>query len=71
MVIRTCCQFPANFTIDGAGTTAASNTSCAATYDLDGNFIEFIEPGNNLVTAQQADGKTAIIGSENMVTPCE
>ena len=71
MFIGTCDRFPVEFTIDGAGTTAASSTSCAASYDLNGNFIDFVDPGNNLVIAQQSDGKSAIIGSENIVTPCE
>ncbi|MCI5147651.1 MAG: hypothetical protein D3923_19465, partial [Candidatus Electrothrix sp. AR3] len=71
LFIGTCGQFPAEFTIDGAGTTAASSTSCAASYDSNGNFIEFADPGNNLVTAQQSDGNPVVIGSENMVTPCE
>lgn len=71
LFIGTCDRYPVSFTTDGAGTTVASSISCAATYDLDGNFIEFVEPGNNPVTAQQADGKAAIIGSGNMVTPCE
>ncbi|MCI5220127.1 MAG: hypothetical protein D3914_13300, partial [Candidatus Electrothrix sp. LOE2] len=71
LFIGTCDRYPVSFTTDGAGTTVASSISCAATYDLDGNFIEFVEPGNNPVTAQQSDGRTAIIGSGNMVTPCE
>ncbi|XOF33552.1 MAG: CARDB domain-containing protein [Candidatus Electrothrix sp. YB6] len=70
LFIGTCGQFPVEFTIDGAGMTAASSTSCAASYDTNGNFIEFVEPGNNLVTAQQSDRRTAIIGSNNMITPC-
>jgi hypothetical protein len=28
-----------------------SSTSSAASYDTNGNFIEFVEPGNNPVTA--------------------
>jgi hypothetical protein len=71
LFIGTCDRFPVTFTINEAGVTAASNASCAASYDSGGDFIGFVEPGNNVVTAQQSDGNPIIIGSDGMVTPCE
>jgi hypothetical protein len=70
LFIGTCGQFPVDFSIDGAGTTAASSTSCAATYDIDGNFLEFVEPGNNVVTAEESSGNSVIIGTDGTVSPC-
>jgi len=71
LFIGTCGRFPVEFTIDGTGTTTSNSISCAASYDSNGSFIEFADPGNNLVMAQQSDGNPVVIGSENMVTPCD
>ncbi|XCN71248.1 MAG: Ig-like domain-containing protein [Candidatus Electrothrix aestuarii] len=68
--IGTCAQFPAAFTTGGAGTIAASDTSCAGMYDSAGSFQGFIEPGTDLVLAEESTGRPAIIGWENKVMPC-
>lgn len=70
MFIGTCNQFPVTFTIDAAGKTFESSTSEAALYDQDGNFLGFVEPGIDLILAEESSGRPAIIGRENKIMAC-
>ncbi|QTA78778.1 Cell adhesion related domain (CARDB)-containing protein, immunoglobulin-like fold-containing [Desulfonema limicola] len=62
-------QYPAEFTKDASGQTIVSNTSGIATYDANGNFQGFMEPGTGMLIAETS-GNPAIIGKDGVVSPC-
>ncbi len=64
-------EYPAAFSTSTSGQTAMSNTSGAGLYDPDGNFLGFLEPGIDLVLAEETSGRPVIIGRENKVMPCD